>query len=56
MNDQLVAENEALHALLADACATFMIYVELGELGKAAQDCLDRISNNDPLSPFAVEE
>lgn len=50
MNSQgLHTENEALHACLADACATLMLYAAQsnGE-GTAAQTCLQRIRDNEP--------
>jgi hypothetical protein len=53
--DPLVRENEALHMLLADACATLYAYAQLGDEGKAAQDCLDRITAGEPMAPFAED-
>lgn len=49
--DQLVVENETLHALLADATATLMAYTG-AELGQAAKDCLERIARGEPADPY----
>jgi hypothetical protein len=53
--DQLVLENEALHALLADASATLMAYAG-AELGQAATDCLERIARGEPDPTAAPKE
>lgn len=49
--DQLALENETLHALLADACATLMAYAAT-EPGRAASDCLERIASGEPADPY----
>jgi hypothetical protein len=49
--DQLASENETLHCLLADACATLMAYAAT-ELGQAAADCLERIAKGEPADPY----
>jgi hypothetical protein len=49
--DQLALENETLHALLADACATLMAYAAT-EPGRAASDCLERIAGREPADPY----
>jgi hypothetical protein len=51
--DQLALENEALHALLADASATLMAYAGT-ELGQAASDCLERIASGEPADPHQL--
>jgi hypothetical protein len=53
--DRLVLENEALHALLADASATLMVYAG-AELGQAATDCLERIARGEPDPAAAPKE
>lgn len=53
--DQLAAENEALHALLADCCATLMAYSEMGWEGAAARECLERVKNVEPLPAFRAD-
>lgn len=54
MSAQLVAENEALHALLADACTTLEEIARIPWVGLEAQamvlDCLERVRNGEPQS------
>jgi len=54
VSDRLTHENEMLHALLADASATLEMYAQTGGIaGAAAQRCLDRIRDGEPLDPYA---
>lgn len=49
--ERLIAENEALHALLADASFVLEGYACLPEIGTSAHNCLDRIAAGKPRDP-----